>query len=145
MAISYVLWLDTAKGHVARLPRVTVQAPWLCKARGYAQQLVGLLAWLPAQAGLLDGLHGCLGSLARLPGGVGWRQCSAVGRGWASASLPRPRKIKASCLGTQIRYSCQVSLQARQGHWLGSADEQRRWLGSLFGCSCKQECSSTES
>ena len=33
--------------------------------------LVGLLAWLPAQAGLLDGFRGCLGSLARLSGGEG--------------------------------------------------------------------------
>lgn len=31
------------------LSRATVQAPWFCGARGYAQQLAGLMAWLLAQ------------------------------------------------------------------------------------------------
>lgn len=30
----------------------------------------------------------------------------------------------ASCLGTQIKQNCQLSFQARQGHWLGSIGEQ---------------------
>ena len=108
-------WLGVVVGWALRMPTVTVQAPWLCKARGCAQQLAGLLAWLPAQAGLLDGLHGRLDSLARLPGGGGGaarRLCSAVGWGWESASLPRPagrkssKACNASCLGTQIKQSC---------------------------------------
>lgn len=61
------------------------------------------------------------------------------------ASLPRSDGRKGSkvsmahCMGTKIRQNCQVNSQVRQGQWLGSADGQRCRLGSLLGCSCKQE------
>ena len=104
---------------------------------------VGLLAWLPAQAGLLNGFCGCLGSLARL---LGWQDGSyAQLLGRAEKLFPCPDRVverapkarMALCAGTQIRKNCPLNSKTNWGHCLGSADGQR----SLLGRSCLQECS----
>lgn len=57
-----------AIGWVQRLCKVTVQTPWLCDARGYAQQMNSAadLAFNPRM--LYDGICYDSGFLTRLPG-----------------------------------------------------------------------------
>lgn len=49
---------------VPEAPGVTVQPPWLCRARGCAQQLGRAAGLAHCPRGLLDGLHSRQGSLA---------------------------------------------------------------------------------
>lgn len=67
-------------GWTLRLPRVSIQAPWLCGIRGYAQQLGRDAGLGPCYGRLLDGLQAPWVLWVGFLVGKDWRIGSAVGQ-----------------------------------------------------------------
>ena len=124
----------------------TVQALWLCRARGYAQQ-VDMLLCLPTQRGgrmcfvvarhlLLCFWRGDNRSYAQQLGRTGnllpFFDSAINGlHGWHSPTSPLAGMLNQTELTIQFPGQMRLSL--------GFIDGQRCWLGSLLPYCCKQE------